>query len=112
MFTRGHGRFAGRTGVVAIAAVLLTLQGCGGYRYQFVTGLPPSSRTVSEWRHIGFFGYVPAEPFDLEAACPEGVAEFGSRISFLNWLPALLTLGLYTPRTVHAVCADAQARQP
>jgi hypothetical protein len=90
---------------VALAVLAVLTSGCGGYRYTFKTSLAPSERRVSEWRHQAIFGYVGGAPFDLEAACPNGVAEFGSRISLLNWFPALLTMGLYTPRTVHAVCA-------
>lgn len=88
-----------------------TVIGCGGYRYQFKTGLPPAipAESVNETRHIGFWGWTETEPFDLEHACPGGVAEFGSHVSFVNWVPAFLTIGLYTPRTVYAVCAQAEA---
>lgn len=94
--------------IAALAVVVLTTSGCA-YRYRFETGLPASKTRVSEWRHIGLYGYVGGQPFDLEQACPNGVAEFGSKINFLNWLPALLTVGLYTPRTVYAVCAEKGA---
>jgi hypothetical protein len=86
--------------------VTLLLSGCA-YRYQFVTGKPPSGTRVQENRHIAIWGYVEAAPFDLERSCPNGVSEFGSYVSFLNWLSAFLTIGIYTPRTVYAVCSQS-----
>lgn len=97
----------------AIAAVMLTALvpswGCA-YRYTFRTGLPEGERRVSTTMHQSFFGWSSDNVFDLEDACPEGTAEFGSRITFLNWLPAFFTLGLYTPRTAYAVCASGASR--
>ena len=86
--------------------ILLGGTGCA-YHYKHVTGLPPNSegRTVTEWRHIGLWGLVEEDPFDLEKACPEGVAEFGSYVSLPNWLCRLVTIGLYSPRTVYAIPA-------
>ena len=93
--------------LVLVLAVLAST-GCA-YRYQFVTGLPSSGERVEEWRHIGLWGWIDAEPVDLEKACPSGVSRFGSYIGFLNWLPGFFTLGLYAPRTVFVECARADA---
>lgn len=90
--------------LVCLASALLVSTGCA-YRYRFNTGAPQSDRVVEEWRHIYMWGWVSGPPFDLEAACPEGVAQFGSYIGWLNWLPGFFTLGIYAPRTVYAVCA-------
>ncbi len=89
-----------------------TFVGCGAYRYDFKTGRPPAipTQSVTETRHLAFWGWKSGPPFDLEQACPQGVAEFGSRVGFWNWLPAFFTLGLYTPRTVYAVCAQPEAK--
>lgn len=93
--------------LLAAATCIVFLGGCA-YKYEFVVpDAEPSEQRVEEWRHIGIWGWVPAEPFDLLAACPGGVAEFGSHVSFLNWLPALVTAGLYAPRTVYAVCDES-----
>ena len=86
---------------VALTAILIAANGCA-YKYQFETGLPSSGKIVSETQHQGLFGWVSDNVFDLEQACPTGVSEFGSYISFTNWLPAFLTIGLYTPRTAYA----------
>ena len=98
-----------RAAAATVAVCVLGMTGCGGYRYVFKTGLPPSDHVVNETTHQGLFGWINGAPVDLDEACPEGVAEFGSRIGFIDWLPSFLTLGLYTPRTVHIVCAQEGA---
>ena len=94
-----------RTTGVLLALGMLCASGCA-YKYTFRTGEPPAEdRSYTEWKHIGLWGWVSSGPVDLEAACPEGVAEFGSYVSFPNWLCAVLTAGLYSPRTAYAVPA-------
>ena len=90
---------------ILIALVLSGATGCA-YQYKFTTGAIASGEGVAEWRHTAAWGYTETAPFDLDEACPKGVAEFGSYVSVLNWLPALITLGAYTPRTVYADCAQ------
>jgi hypothetical protein len=100
-------RVRGRvTQVVAMAPLLLALA-CGGcaYNYTFKTGLPASDQRVTEKENQALFGWKSDNVFDLDKACPQGVSEFGSYISFKNWLPAFFTIGFYTPRTAYAVCA-------
>ena len=99
-------RLSSRIFVLLLTIVLAgTVAGCG-YRYRFHTDLPPSGTRVTETRHFALWGLTETAPFDLEEACPSGVAEFGSYVGFLDWLPALLTIGIYTPRTVYAVCSE------
>jgi len=91
---------------VRLCSVLLLLFGTScAYRYRFDTGLPENGREVTRWANILWWGWQTPEPFDLEAMCPEGVARFGSEVTFLNWLPAFFTLGIYSPRTVIVRCA-------
>ena len=100
-----------RLGSVTAASVLFALicGGCG-YSYTFKTGLPASQQRVSQTQHQALFGWVSNNVYDLDKACPSGVSEFGSYISFGNWLPAFLTIGLYTPRTAYAVCSEGGAK--
>jgi hypothetical protein len=93
-----------RLQVSTLLIVALLASSCA-YRYRFVTGLPENGTKVTRWAHIAGWGWSTPDPFDLEEMCPEGVARFGSHVSFLNWLPAFLTLGIYSPRTVVAWCA-------
>ncbi len=97
--------------VLALCALLAALPGCA-YKYQFRTDLAPTGIRVERTHHIRVWGHYSSEPFNLEEACPTGVSEFGSYISFLNWLPALLTLGVYSPRTVYAICGEAAGANP
>ena len=94
----------------ALGLLSWAIVGCGAYRYDFKTGRPPAipTQSVTETRHLALWGWKSGPPFDLAKACPQGVSEFGSRVSFVNWLPAFFTLGLYTPRTVYAVCAQPE----
>jgi Bor protein len=86
--------------------VTLLCSGCGGYNYTFLTGLPASQTRVTENEPQALFGWVSNNVFDLDKACPGGAAEFGSYIGFVDWLEGFFTLGLYTPRTAYAVCAE------
>ena len=91
--------------VLAVLCIFfMSTTGCA-YRYRFKTDLPSSEKKVTKWYHIGIWGTVSSRPFNLEQACPGGVAEFGSYVSFFNWLPAIITIGLYSPRTVYAICS-------
>lgn len=94
---------------LAHAAAVLWLAGAASgcaYNYTFKTGKAPApDGKVTEWRHPMLWGWIDAAPFDLEKACPDGVAEFGSYVSILNWPCAVLTLGIYSPRTVYAIPA-------
>ena len=74
------------------AAPFLFVLACGGcgYSYTFKTGLPSSSTRVTETEQQGLFGWVSNNVYDLDKACPNGVSEFGSYISFTNWLPVIL----------------------
>ena len=102
----------GRVAQVVAGAPLLFALACGGcaYNYTFKTGLPASGQRVSETEHQALFGWVSDNVYDLDKACPNGVSEFGSYISFVNWLPSFLTIGLYTPRTAYAVCSEGGAK--
>jgi hypothetical protein len=99
----------GLRALAALAIGALLLPGCA-YNYTFRTGLPKMADPIEQTKHIELWGWLSDdEPFDLEAACPSGVAEFGSYVSFLDWLPSFFTIGIYAPRTIYAYCADTKA---
>jgi Bor protein len=97
-----------KTSLLALALVvaMVAAPGCA-YHYKFKTDRPPAQdkAEVTEWKSIGLWGWISPGYFDLETACPEGVSEFGSYVSFPNWLCAFFSLGLYTPRTAYAIPA-------
>lgn len=105
--SQGGGR-AARLILGTGTALVLLVQGTGcAYQYRFTAERTASGQRVERWIHQGFYGWAGRGRFDLEEACPDGVSEFGSRVTFLNWLPALLTVGLYSPRTAFADCATS-----
>jgi hypothetical protein len=94
-------------GAIVLVGLLAGTTGCA-YKYTYQTGKPKSDEVVKEWRHITSWGWSTQRPVDLEAMCPAGVAEFGSYMSFPNWLCALGTAGFYSPRTVYAYPASKE----
>ena len=87
------------------AAACLSLAACHTLRYD--TGRPASPRHVVQTVHFTFWGLggQPAR-VDLDAACPEGVARWRSESTAGDWLLAVVTLGIYSPRTVTVECAE------
>jgi hypothetical protein len=91
--------------MLLVVVLVIQLIGCA-YSYDFKTGRTASGHRESVWIHQGLYGHLSDNEVDLEALCPGGVAEFGSKITVFNWLPALMTIGMYTPRTAWAICAS------
>ena len=55
-------------------------------------------------QHFFLFGLIGESTIDLRKECPNGIASFGDRATPLNWVFSIVTLGLYTPRTVMIEC--------
>lgn len=87
------------------AAATLALAGCHTVRYR--TARPASARHVEQVHHFYLWGLV-GQPVvvDLDAACPEGAARWESGASPAGWLASVLTLGIWSPRTVVIECAE------
>jgi hypothetical protein len=47
---------------------------------------------------------------DLDAACPEGAARWQNRATATDAIIDVLTIGLWSPRTVTIECAEGKAR--
>lgn len=92
-----------RLAPLALAAAL-ALAGCHTVRYQ--TARPASARHVEQTHHFFLWGLVGRPVVDLEAACPEGAARWRSGATFGGWLAGVVTLGLWSPRTVVIECAE------
>lgn len=64
--------------------------------------------TIQEnWAAGWIFGLVPPKTVETAAQCPHDVAKVMTQLSFANQLVGLLTLGIYTPMTIHVTCAEA-----
>lgn len=89
----------------ALLALALSASGCHTVRYE--TGRPASPRHVEQKLHFFAWG-LGGQPatVDLDAACPEGAARWRSGATAGDWFFSVITLGLYTPRTVVVECAE------
>ena len=88
-----------------LLAAALALGGCHTVRYQ--TARAPSPRHVEQVHHFFLWGLV-GQPVvvDLDVACPEGAARWESGATAGGWLASVLTLGIWSPRTVVIECAE------
>ncbi len=89
----------------ALLAGALLAAGCHTIKYD--TGRKPSPRHVEQKLHFFAWGLgnQPAT-VDLDAACPEGVARWESGASGGDWFLSVVTLGIYSPRTVIIECVE------
>ncbi len=89
--------------VLATGACLLA--GC--YHATITTGATPSSVTIDhKWASSWIYGLVPPATVETAQQCPAGVARVETRLSFLNQLVGLLTIGIYTPMDIRVTCAE------
>lgn len=99
----------GRAGVVA--AVLGTAVVAGGcYHSIITTDLPPSTEVYREPFKAAFIaGLVPAQ-LDASRYCQgRRWARVETQQSFLNWVVAVVTAGIFTPLDIRVTCAAAGA---
>lgn len=89
----------------ALLPAALMLAGC--YHATITTGATPSSVTIdNKWASSWVYGLVPPSTVETARQCPRGVARVETRLSFLNQLVGLLTLGIYTPMDIRVTCAE------
>lgn len=90
----------------ASLAAALALAACYTVRYE--TRLKPGGETHRKMVSYFFWGLGGSHDIDLDAYCPEGVAGWSNRATFGNVLIDLVTLGIWSPRTVEIECAGGQ----
>lgn len=89
---------------LAVALALTTSTAC--YHAVVETGRPAGTTTVQKpWVNTFLFGLVAAQPIDVTAQCPGGVARVETQQTFVNGLVGLVTLGIYTPQSATITCA-------
>ena len=93
---------------VLVAVSLVALAGCHNVRYD--TGRPPSDRVVNVPVNFFLWGLVGQKVVDLDAACPEGAATWQNRATVTDALLDVITLGIWSPRTVSITCAEGRGR--
>jgi hypothetical protein len=101
-------------GVVGLrigALTVLSVTGVGCYHATVITGLPPSNQTVENaWAPSWIAGLVPPKTVETAERCVDGVAKVETRLSFLNQVVSILTIGIYTPMSIKVTCATRSAR--
>lgn len=91
---------------IALVAVVALLSG-GCYHATIETGVNPSAQKVSkEWAPGWIYGLVPPSTVETASKCPRGVAKVDTQLSFPNMLVGVLTLGIFTPMSIVATCAQ------
>ena len=85
-----------------IAALLAACLGCFSVQVerQIAAG---STRQLKQ--NFFILGRIGEPEIDLAKECPAGVASFGDTFTWSDVLFGVLTLGIYTPRTVVLKCA-------
>jgi hypothetical protein len=99
-------RFALPSAPVRSCALVTAVLLAGCYHATVETGASPSAQTVRKSFASGWiYGLVPPSTVETEARCPNGVARVETRLSFVNQLVNILTLGIYTPMQIDVTCA-------
>ena len=92
------------------ACALLAL-GSGCKTVTYSTGLPLGKVEQKRTAPFYFFGLAGLAIVDLDEACPQGVARWQNSKAPDDTFLSIVTLGIYTPRTVRIWCAaPAEAR--
>ncbi len=87
-------------------SLLVVLAGC--YHATIETGLPPSAQTHEKSFASGWiYGLVPPSTVETASRCANGAARVETKLSFVNGLVSILTLGIYTPMSIKVTCAAA-----
>ena len=96
----GRKSWAAGTGIAALL-LFVPLAGCFQHTYTVGAGAPTEPVAYSQWRHHWIAGLIsPGHEMDVQEVCPSGNATIHQEQTFLNGLVAVLTTGIYVPRTV------------
>lgn len=97
---------AGRA--LTLAAVCLLASAC--YHQIVQTGRTPGTTVVQKpWTSMWLWGLVAAQPIDVSQQCRNGIATVETQLTVPNGLVNLVTLGIYSPRSVTVTCAQGRA---
>lgn len=94
------------------AVVLLAVLATGCYRVTYVAPHVMPGAVHDESPSFFFWGLVGEAHYDLSSFCPGQVARVRTGMNVLDGLLTLITLGIYSPRTVSVTCALGQGSLP
>jgi len=88
-----------------VVGALLTATGCYNVTYMSKTRMPSA---VQHEENLNFFFFGLAGERDVQAGqmCPNGIAKIHNQQTFLDMFLFVITIGIYTPRTVTVTCAQ------
>jgi len=95
-----------RLALATLAAAALA--GCHVVKYD--TGRPASPRVVTIPVNFFVWGLIGDAVIDLDAACPEGAARWQNQATFGDAFFDVITVGIWSPRTVTIECAEGRTR--
>lgn len=91
-----------------LSVAALTAASAACYHATIETGATPSADVLEKSFASGWiYGLVPPSTVSAAARCPHGPAKVETKLSFVNQLVGLLTLGIYTPMQIKVTCAAA-----
>ncbi len=97
-----------RTSLTGLLLATLLLSGCHTISYRGRGS--PSGVEQEQWNNYFLWGLAPgSNDIDLQKLCPSGPARWKSQQSFVQGLIGVVTLGIYSPRSVHVECASGNA---
>jgi len=70
-------------------------------------GAAPAPRSESFWQHQYVYGLLGSAELDLRDVCPSGAAQIETGGDVLTTAVSLLSVGIYTPRTLVVRCQGA-----
>ncbi len=87
-----------------ICAIFLVIACSGCFVVQVERPVAAGEQQIVR-KHFFLLGRIGEHEVDLAKACPQGVSSFGDRFTVSDAAFAVLTAGIYTPRTVVFRCA-------
>lgn len=89
------------------AALVAAVLSSGCYHATVQTGrTPAAAKAEKRWANSWVYGFVPPRPVNTAQACPNGIAQVDTQLSYANQLVGILTLGIYTPMEIVVTCAQ------
>ena len=92
---------------LALALSLCGVGACHGIRFEVshTAAEPP----IEDRKTFLFWTLYPTQVIDVQTICPHGVTQIVEETRFTDVMLALVTLGIYTPRTSWYYCRVAPA---
>lgn len=77
------------------------------YHYTVITGAPASAQKIEiPWQKAWVLGLVPPDTITSQQVCPQGIAQFETKHSFLNGLVRGITYSIFSPMHPTVTCAS------